>query len=60
MNVDGLKAGHTSGVGFNLTASAIDGQRRLTAVIMGADSAKGREEEARKLLRWGQQNLTTV
>ena len=27
---------------------------------MGADSAKGREEEARKLLRWGQQNFTTV
>ncbi len=27
---------------------------------MGADSAKGREEEAKKLLRWGQQNFTTV
>lgn len=60
MNVDGLKTGHTSGAGFNLIASAVDGQRRLIAVIMGADSAKGREEEARKLLRWGQQNFTTV
>ncbi len=57
MNVDGLKTGHTSGAGFNLIASAVDGQRRLIAVVMGADSAKGREEEARKLLRWGQQNL---
>lgn len=60
MNVDGLKTGHTSSAGFNLIASAVDGQRRLIAVIMGADSAKGREEEARKLLRWGQQNFTTV
>ncbi len=49
--VDGLKTGHTSGAGFNLIASAVDGQRRLIAVVMGADSAKGREEEARKLLR---------
>ena len=48
-NVDGLKTGHTSGAGFNLIASAVDGQRRLIAVVMGADSAKGREEEARKL-----------
>lgn len=40
MNVDGLKTGHTSGAGFNLIASAVDGQRRLIAVVMGADSAK--------------------
>ncbi len=57
MNVDGLKTGHTSGAGFNLIASAVDGQRRLIAVVMGADSAKGREEEARKLLRWGNKTL---
>jgi D-alanyl-D-alanine carboxypeptidase (penicillin-binding protein 5/6) len=41
MNVDGLKTGHTSGAGFNLIASAVDGQRRLIAVVMGADSPKG-------------------
>ncbi len=35
MNVDGLKTGHTSGAGFNLIASAVDGQRRLIAVVMG-------------------------
>ncbi|XNM47087.1 hypothetical protein ACLK15_11745 [Escherichia coli] len=57
MNVDGLKTGHTSGAGFNLIASAVDGQRRLIAVVMGADSAKGREEEAKKLLRWGNKTL---
>ncbi len=60
MNVDGLKTGHTSGAGFNLIASAVDGQRRLIAVVMGADSPKGREEQARKLLHWGQQNFDTV
>ncbi len=35
MNVDGLKTGHTSGAGFNLIASAVDGQRRLIAVVIG-------------------------
>lgn len=59
MNVDGLKTGHTSGAGFNLIASAVDGQHRLIAVIMGLTVQKV-EEEARKLLRWGQQNFTTV
>lgn len=60
LNVDGLKTGHTSGAGFNLIASSVDGQRRLIAVIMGAESPKGREEQARKLLHWGQQNFDTV
>ncbi|MFW0765485.1 serine-type D-Ala-D-Ala carboxypeptidase DacD [Trabulsiella odontotermitis] len=60
MNVDGLKTGHTSGAGYNLIASAVDGKRRLIAVIMGAESMKGREVEARKLLQWGQQNFDTV
>jgi D-alanyl-D-alanine carboxypeptidase (penicillin-binding protein 5/6) len=60
MNVDGLKTGHTSGAGFNLIASAVDGQRRLIAVVMGAESSKGREEQAAKLLHWGQQNFDTV
>ncbi len=60
MNIDGLKTGHTSGAGYNLIASAVDGKRRLIAVIMGAESMKGREAEARKLLQWGQQNFDTV
>lgn len=60
MNIDGLKTGHTSGAGFNLIASAVDGQRRLIAVVMGADSPRGREEQTRTLLRWGQQNFDTV
>lgn len=38
----------------------VDGQRRLIAVIMGGKSAKGREEQARKLLIWGQSNFDTI
>ncbi len=60
MNIDGLKTGHTSGAGFNIVASSVDGQRRLIAVVMGADSPKGREDQARKLLQWGQRNFDTV
>lgn len=60
LNVDGLKTGHTSGAGFNLIASSVEGKRRLIAVVMGADSPKGREEQARKLLHWGQENFDTV
>ncbi|WP_202304528.1 serine-type D-Ala-D-Ala carboxypeptidase DacD [Dryocola clanedunensis] len=60
LNVDGLKTGHTASAGFNLIASSVQGQRRLIAVVMGAESSKGREEQARKLLHWGQDNFDTV
>ncbi len=60
LHVDGLKTGHTESAGFNLIASSVDGQRRLIAVIMGGKSPKGREEQARKLLTWGQNNFDTV
>ncbi|MBU4682964.1 serine-type D-Ala-D-Ala carboxypeptidase DacD [Cedecea davisae] len=60
LNVDGLKTGHTESAGFNIIASSVLGQRRLIAVIMGGESSKGREEQARKLLHWGQDNFDTV
>ncbi|MCX8959512.1 serine-type D-Ala-D-Ala carboxypeptidase DacD [Erwinia psidii] len=60
LHVDGLKTGHTQTAGFNIIASSVDGQRRLIAVIMGGKSAKGREEQARRLLVWGQNNFDTV
>ncbi|NIF20470.1 serine-type D-Ala-D-Ala carboxypeptidase DacD [Pantoea sp. Acro-835] len=60
LHVDGLKTGHTETAGFNIVASnVVDGQR-LIAVVMGGKSSKGREEQARKLLVWGQSNFTTV
>lgn len=60
LHVDGLKTGHTESAGFNIIASSVDGQRRLIAVVMGGKSPKGREEQARKLLTWGQNNFDTV
>ncbi|KAB8307386.1 serine-type D-Ala-D-Ala carboxypeptidase DacD [Erwinia endophytica] len=60
LQVDGLKTGHTETAGYNIIASSVDGQRRLIAVIMGGKSPKGREEQARKLLTWGQNNFDTV
>ncbi|QGY29741.1 serine-type D-Ala-D-Ala carboxypeptidase DacD [Pantoea cypripedii] len=60
LHVDGMKTGHTETAGFNIIASNIIGQHRLIAVIMGGKSPKGREEQARKLLVWGQNNFDTV
>jgi D-alanyl-D-alanine carboxypeptidase (penicillin-binding protein 5/6) len=55
-----LKTGHTASAGFNIIASATEGDRRLIAVVMGGKSSKGREEQARKLLSWGLRDFTTV
>lgn len=60
LHVDGLKTGHTESAGFNIIASNVVGRHRLIAVIMGGKSSKGREEQARKLLTWGQSNFDTV
>jgi D-alanyl-D-alanine carboxypeptidase (penicillin-binding protein 5/6) len=60
LNVDGLKTGHTESAGFNIIASATEGNRRLIAVVMGGKSAKGREEQARKLLTWGFRTFTSM
>ncbi|OON39734.1 serine-type D-Ala-D-Ala carboxypeptidase [Izhakiella australiensis] len=60
LHVDGLKTGHTETAGFNLIASSVNGSQRLIAVIMGGKSSRGREEQARKLLVWGQNNFTTI
>ncbi|CAI0756209.1 serine-type D-Ala-D-Ala carboxypeptidase DacD [Serratia proteamaculans] len=60
LRVDGLKTGHTESAGFNIIASATEGDRRLIAVVMGGKSPKGREEQARKLLTWGLRDFDTV
>ena len=59
LQVDGLKTGHTESAGFNIIASATEGNRRLIAVVMGGKSSKGREEQARKLLTWGFREYTS-
>ncbi|OCG27830.1 serine-type D-Ala-D-Ala carboxypeptidase [Gilliamella sp. wkB108] len=53
LNVDGIKTGHTNAAGYNLVASAVDGNTRLISVVLGGRTFKGREEESKKLLVWG-------
>ncbi len=58
--VDGVKTGHTEAAGWCLIASAKRGDRRLLAVVLGANSDPGRAAEAQKLLNWGFQTFDTV
>ncbi|MEH2919864.1 D-alanyl-D-alanine carboxypeptidase DacA [Samsonia erythrinae] len=60
LNVDGIKTGHTSAAGYNLVASATEGQMRLISAVLGGRNAKGRETESKKLLTWGFRFFETV
>ncbi|MEW9891441.1 MAG: D-alanyl-D-alanine carboxypeptidase family protein [Candidatus Symbiodolus clandestinus] len=53
LQVDGVKTGCTSQAGFNLVATATEGERRLIAVILGAPTAAMRSVECKKWLQWG-------
>ncbi|MEN9864631.1 MAG: hypothetical protein RL748_221 [Pseudomonadota bacterium] len=62
--VDGMKTGHTEGAGYCMITSAkrpgASGERRLIAVLMGANSIESRAQESQKLLNWGFQNFDSV
>ncbi|MFS1562797.1 MAG: D-alanyl-D-alanine carboxypeptidase DacA [Candidatus Arsenophonus phytopathogenicus] len=60
LNVDGIKTGHTAAAGYNLVASATEGNMRLISVVLGGHSSKGRETESKKLLTWGFRFFETV
>ncbi len=60
LNVDGIKTGHTNNAGFNLVASAVDGNTRLISVVMGAKSDKERESKSKQLLIWGFRSFETT
>jgi D-alanyl-D-alanine carboxypeptidase (penicillin-binding protein 5/6) len=53
VGADGLKTGHTEEAGYGLTASAMQGDRRLILVLTGLSSVRARSEEAERLIRWG-------
>ncbi len=64
-SVDGVKTGHTEAAGYCLISSAhrplaTGGERRILAVVLGADSSAARAEESLKLLNWGFQNFEVV
>lgn len=55
LNVDGIKTGHLSQVGYNLVTSAVDPESnfRLIAVVIGANSERQRAEDSKALLTYG-------
>ena len=55
-----MKTGHTEAAGWCLIASALRGERRVLAVVLGASSDAARASEAQKLLNWGFQAFDTV
>ncbi|MBF0186679.1 MAG: D-alanyl-D-alanine carboxypeptidase [Magnetococcales bacterium] len=59
-SITGLKTGHTRAAGYCLIATNENDGQRLAAVIMGADRIKTREEEALRLLRFGNRTYETV
>jgi serine-type D-Ala-D-Ala carboxypeptidase (penicillin-binding protein 5/6) len=58
-SVDGMKTGHTSAAGYCLVSSALRDGMRLIAVVMGAQSAKSRNDGAQRLLDYGFSNYET-
>jgi D-alanyl-D-alanine carboxypeptidase (penicillin-binding protein 5/6) len=57
--VDGMKTGFTESAGYCLVASARRGERRLVAVVLGAQSDTARTSESQKLLNFGFQAFET-
>ncbi|WP_249226335.1 serine-type D-Ala-D-Ala carboxypeptidase [Entomohabitans teleogrylli] len=60
LNVDGAKTGTTAGAGYNLVASATQGDMRLISVVLGAKTDGIRFRESEKLLTWGFRFFETV
>lgn len=53
VGADGLKTGHTLASGYGLTASAVQGDRRLILVVNGLPSMQARADESERLLDYG-------
>jgi D-alanyl-D-alanine carboxypeptidase (penicillin-binding protein 5/6) len=58
--VDGMKTGYTSSAGYCLVTSASRDGMRLIAVVLGAPTARTRNDGAQKLLEYGFANFETV
>ncbi len=52
IGADGLKTGHTQEAGYGLVGSAVQGNRRVTFVISGLNSAAERASEAERIVNW--------
>lgn len=58
-SVDGMKTGYTDAAGYCLVTSATRDGMRLIAVVLGAPSARLRNDGAQKLLEYGFANFET-
>jgi D-alanyl-D-alanine carboxypeptidase (penicillin-binding protein 5/6) len=58
-SVDGMKTGYTDAAGYCLVTSAQRDGMRLIAVVLGAPSARSRNDGAQKLLEYGFTNFET-
>lgn len=55
--IDGLKTGYTSAAGYCLVATAVRGDTRWLAVVLGAEGERVREREVMKLIDFGYANF---
>jgi D-alanyl-D-alanine carboxypeptidase (penicillin-binding protein 5/6) len=51
--VDGLKTGYVRAAGFHMVATAVKGDQRLIAIVLGAQNPKIRSRQTRLLLDYG-------
>jgi D-alanyl-D-alanine carboxypeptidase (penicillin-binding protein 5/6) len=59
LGVDGMKTGFTDAAGYCIVTSAERGGMRLIAVVLGAKTAKARNNAAQTLLQYGFANYET-
>lgn len=58
--VDGMKTGFVNASGFNIVASATKGDKRLIAIVMGANSQRERDVIVQKLFKYGFSKTTFI
>lgn len=57
INADGMKTGYIKESGYALVGTAVQDGQRLILAINGADSAKERVDDGKRLLEWGFRNF---
>jgi len=57
IGADGLKTGYIKESGYGLVGSAVQDGQRLIVVVHGAETAKDRANDAKRLLEWGFRNF---
>jgi D-alanyl-D-alanine carboxypeptidase (penicillin-binding protein 5/6) len=58
--VDGLKTGYLSKVGYHVLFSAKQDNLRFIGAVMGAQTSRGRDRDAVKLIEYGFNSFTTI